>query len=215
MKKSIPGIFAGALSVVALFWAFDAMGRTGHGGTGHHDAAFAFAGHGADAVHADAAEGAAAGPADGAVENFDPDHADADVRRTRLSRRAAARIELTDEQREKIKTLRSAYARDMVQLRADTKLARIELRELMSETSPNIDKVRELAAAVSTAQGSVFERGAVFRAEFRNVLTAEQQEKLRESFRDRRGGRRDAGMRWQRGGREFRDRPDRESRDRR
>lgn len=160
MKKMIPGIFAGALSVVVLFWAFDAMGRTGLGGTGHHDAA----------------------------------SADAD------------RLELTDEQREKIKTLRSAYARDMVQLRADTRLARIELRELMSETSPDIDKVRELAAAVSTAQGSVFERGAVFRTEFRNVLTPEQQEKLRESFRDRRDGRRDAGMRWRRGGRESRDR---------
>ncbi len=215
MKKSITGIFAGALSVVALFWAFDAMGRTGHGGTGHHDAAFAFAGHGADAGHADAAEGAEAGPADGAVENSDADFADADVRRTRLSRRAAARLELTDEQREEIKTLRSAFARDMVQLRADTKLARIELRELMSETRPDVDKVRELAAAVSAAQGSVFERGAVFRAEFRNVLTAEQQEKLRESFRDRRDGRRDAGMRWRRGGRESLDRADRESRDRR
>ncbi len=212
MKKVIPGIFAGALSLVVLFWAFDAMGRTGLGGTGHHDAASADAGHaagaehGADAGHADEAERAEAGSADDAVDDFDFDYADADVGRTRLARRAMARLELTDEQQEKIRTLRSAYARDMVQLRADTRLARIELREVMSETRPDVNKVKELAAAVSAAQGSVFERGAVFRAEFRNVLTAEQQEKLRESFRDRRDERRDAGMRWRRGGRESRDR---------
>ena len=206
MKKMIPGIFAGALSVVVLFWAFDAMGRIGHGGNGHHDAASADAEHVAKTGHAGEAERAEAGSAGDTVDNFDFDYADADVERTRLSLRAMARLELTDEQQEKVKTLRSAYARDMIRLRADTKLARVELRELMRETSPDVSRVKELAAAVSRAQGSVFERGAVFRAEFKNLLTPEQQETLRESFRDRRDGRRDSGMRWLRGGRESRDR---------
>ena len=180
MKKVTTGIFAAALSVVVLAWGFDAMGRSGHesGGRGHHDAALA------DAGSADERDGARSG----------------------ISRRALSGLELTDEQQEKIKTLRSAYARDMVQLRADSRLARIDLNELMGETSPDLDKVKELAAAVSAARGSVFERGAVFRAEFKNVLTPEQQEKLRESFRGRRDGRRDSGMRWQRGGRESRNR---------
>lgn len=209
MKKVISGIFAGALSIVVLAWAidvlawsFDAMDRTGH----------------EEAVWLDGvAELAAAGSSGEFVDILAVDIADddADEVRTHRSRRGMAGLELTDEQQEKIKTLRSAYTRDMIQLRADSRLARVELRELMDEVSPDIDRVKALAAAVSTAQGSVFERSAVFRAEFKNVLTPEQQEKLRESFRDRRDGRRDGGMRWRRDGRESRDRDGRESRNRR
>lgn len=209
MKKVISGIFAGALSIVVLAWAidvlawsFDAMDRTGH-----EEAAWL------DGV----AELAAAESSEEFVDILAVDLADddADDVRTRRSRRAMSGLELTDEQQEKIKTLRSAFTRDMIQLRADSRLARVELRELMDETSPDIDRVKALAAAVSAAQGSVFERGAVFRAEFKHVLTPEQQETLRESFRDRRDGRRDAGMRWRRDGRESRDRDGRESRNRR
>lgn len=226
MKKIISGIFAGALSIVVLAWAFDAMGRIGHESGGHHDATLSAAGHAEGPGHEEAAEhaestrhqeaawldGVSELAAAGSSGEFDDILAvdladdDADAGRTRMSRRAVDRLELTDEQQEKVKTLRSAYARDMVQLRADSRLARIELRELMNETSPDVSRVKELAAAVSAAKGSVFERGAVFRAEFKNVLTPEQQETLRESFRDRRDERRDSGMRWRRGGRESRDR---------
>lgn len=212
MKKVITGIFAGALGMAVLTWTYDAIGKVGHEGGGHHDAAPAAAGHVAAAEHmmtAGHAEGAGhaeSGPAGGFDGNVADDLADDDTARTGLSRRALDKIELTDDQREKIKALRSAYARDMIRLRADTRLARVDLRELMNETSPDVSRVKELAAAVSRAQGSVFERDAVFRAEFKNLLTPEQQETLRESFRDRRDGRRDSGMRWRRGGREPRDR---------
>lgn len=194
MKKIISGIFAGALSIVVLAWAFDAMGRTGHESSGHQETASA------DAEHTQP------DPAAEIAENSDDDFAGRGFARTRLYRRAMSGLELTDEQREKIKTLRSAYTREMIQLRADSRLAWVELRELMNETSPDVNRVKELAAAVSAAQGSVFERSALFRAEFKHVLTSEQQEKLRESFRDRRDGRRDAGMRWRRDGRESRSR---------
>ncbi len=194
MKKLISGIFAGALSIVVLAWGFDAMGRTGHESSGHQETASS------DAEHTQPE------PAAEIAENSDDDFTGRGFARTRLSRRAMAGLELTDEQQENIKTLRSAYTRDMIQLRADSRLARVELRELMDETSPDIDRVKALAAAVSTAQGSVFERSALFRAEFKNVLTPEQQEKMRESFRDRRDGRRDAGMRGRRDGRESRNR---------
>ncbi len=198
MKKAISRFFSGALSIAVLVWAiavlawaFDAMARVGNAGN---------AGHAGDAVLAEIE------PSGEFTDILDHDHIDSNVARSGLSRRALANIELTDEQWEQIDTLRSAFTREMVQLRADTRLARIELRELLSETSPDVNKVRELAAAVSRAQGSVFERGAVFRAEFKNVLTPEQQEKVRESFRDRRDGRRGSDMRWRRGGRESRNR---------
>lgn len=194
MNRAITGIFAGAMSIVVLAWAFDATGRVGHEGRGHHDAA-----------QVDAEHGQPGSPAE-IAEDTDGDFARGGVERTRLSRRAMAGLELTDDQQKKINTLRSAYTRDMIRLRADTRLARVELRELMNETRPDVDRVKELAAAVSAAQGSMFERGAVFRAEFRNVLTPDQQETLRESFRDRRDGRRDSDMRWRRGGRESRNR---------
>ena len=212
MKKIISGIFASALSVVVLAWAYDAMGRVGHEGGGHHEAAAAGAEraaeteHATGAGHAGEADHAGSGPASELNDALDDDFADDDVARTRLSRRALDRIELTDDQREKIDALRSAYARDIIQLRADTRLARVDLRELMNETSPDVSRVRELAAAVSRAQGSIFERSAVMQAELKNMLTPEQQETLRESFRDRRDGRRDSGMRWRRGGRDSRGR---------
>ncbi|MCY3774162.1 MAG: Spy/CpxP family protein refolding chaperone [Gemmatimonadetes bacterium] len=194
MKKVISGVIAGTLSIVLLTWAFDALGRTGHEDGGHQEPAAADADHGQpDAVNETA-------------EDSDADFAEGRFARTRLSRSAMARLEVTDDQQEKIKALRSAYTREMIQLRADSRLARVELRELMDEASPDVDRVKELAAAVSAARGSVFERSAIFRAEFRNVLTPEQQETLRESFRDRRDGRRDSGMRWRRGGRESRNR---------
>ena len=199
MKKIISGIFAGALSIVVLSCAFDAMGRIGHAGE---------AGHEESDVLAGAVELAVAGSSSEFSEILADDMADADaddVRPSR-SRSATARLELTDEQKETIKSLRSAYTREMIQLRADSRLARVELRELMNEISPDVDRVKVLAAAASAAQGSVFERSALFRAEFKNALTPEQQEKLRESFRDRREGRRDAVMRWRRSGRESRDR---------
>ncbi len=194
MKKIISGIFAGALSIVVLAWGFDAMGRTGHESSGHQETASA------DAEHTQP------DPADEIAENSDDDFAGKGFARTRLSRRAMSGLELTDEQREKIKTLRSAYTREMIQLRADSRLARVELRELMKETSPDIERVKDLAAAVSAAHGSVFERSALYRTEFKHVLTPEQQENLRESFRDRRDGRRDSGMRGRRDGRESRNR---------
>ena len=206
MKKMISRIASTALGIVVMVWAidvmawsFDAMDRTGHvKGTGHEEAD----------VHVGTAELAAAGSSGEFDDILAVDIADddADDVRTRLSRRAMSGLELTDEQQEKIKTLRSAYTREMIQLRADSRLARVELRELMDEISPDIDRVKELAAAASAAQGAVFERSALFRAEFKHVLTSEQQENLRESFRDRRDGRRDSGMRWRRGSRESRDR---------
>lgn len=189
MKKFISITFTGALSVVVLAWAFDAMGRIGPEDAGVLDGV---------------AELAAAGSSGEFDDILAVDLADdnADDVRTRLSRKAMSGLELTDEQQEKINTLRSAYTREIIQLRADSRLARVELRELMNEISPDIERVKELAAAASAAQGSVFERSALFRAEFKHVLTPEQQENLRESFRDRRDGRRDSGMRWRRDGRE-------------
>lgn len=200
MKKIISGTIACALSIVVLTWtivvlawASDAMGRIGH-------------------EDADVLDGVAELAAAGSSGEFDDILAvdladdDADDVRTRLSRRGLSGLELTDEQEDKIETLRSAYTREMIQLRADSRLARVDLRELMNEISPDIDRVKELAAAASAAQGAVFERSALYRAEFKNVLTAEQQENLRESFRDRRDGRRDSGMRGRRDGRESRNR---------
>ena len=205
MKKIISGIFAGALSVVVLAWAFDAMGRIAHEDAAEHAAE---TGHKDADVLAGVAELAAAGSSDEFSDILADDIADddADDVRTRLSRRAMSGLELTDEQEDKIETLRSAYTREMIQLRADSRLARVDLRELMNEISPDIDRVKELAAAASAAQGAVFERSALFRAEFKHVLTPEQQENLRESFRDRRDGRRDSGVRGRRDGRESRNR---------
>jgi len=157
-----------------------------------------------------------------AVEHMDARTADQSERRSgRENRRSGARergssmnplsqemmekLNLSDAQEEQIRQLRSAYARDMVKLQADIKLARIELRETTNATNPSVTDVKAKAAQVAAAQGSLFERRVVFRAEMKNVLTQEQREALQEQVKESQKNRRNADRR-HRGGRDHRSR---------
>ncbi len=99
---------------------------------------------------------------------------------------------LTEEQTERLRALRSDAAKSGIRTRAESRIKRLELRELLQAEEPNRalieKKVRELSDASYAAQMQRIDQ----RLAFRSVLTPDQREKmrnLRRQFRQRRGGR--------------------------
>ena len=113
------------------------------------------------------------------------------------------KLELTDAQQTKLKSLRTAHAKEMAKLRADLEVARIELREVMTGTNPSAAEAKSKAAEVNAARAILFEKSVAFRVEAKNVLTPEQQKTLREEGGKMHRGRRFGAMRGPRGGRGF------------
>ncbi len=99
---------------------------------------------------------------------------------------------LTEEQTERLRALRSDAAKSGIRTRAELRIKRLELRELLQAEEPDRarieKKVRELSDARYAAQMQRIDQ----RLAFRSVLTPDQREKmrsLRRQFRQRRGGR--------------------------
>ncbi|MCY3680557.1 MAG: periplasmic heavy metal sensor [Gemmatimonadetes bacterium] len=126
-------------------------------------------------------------------------NADAQRGKRRGMRGGMAALELTDEQKEKMSDLRSAHQKAMVDLRAAHQKARIDLGEVRKQDNPSASDIQAKVDAVTAAQGKIMAREIQHNIDVKNLLTAEQKEKLGER---RRGGR--MGFRG-RGGPGFRD----------
>ncbi|MCY3868088.1 MAG: periplasmic heavy metal sensor [Gemmatimonadetes bacterium] len=113
-------------------------------------------------------------------------HADAQRGKRRGMRGGMAALELTDEQKEKMNSLRSAHQKAMVDLRAAHAKARIDLGEIRKQDNPSASDIQAKVDAVTAAQGKIMAREIQHNIDVRNLLTAEQKEKLGEM---RRGGR--------------------------
>jgi Spy/CpxP family protein refolding chaperone len=96
-------------------------------------------------------------------------------------------LDLTDAQREQMRTLRFGLEKDMARLRADQEVAEIELREVLDRTNPDVAAAAAAAGKVNEARSAIFQREIAFQVATKNVLTAEQQEQLQKSMRDRMG----------------------------
>ena len=125
--------------------------------------------------------------------------ADAQRGKRRGMRGGMAALELTDEQKEKMNSLRSAHQKAMVDLRAAHQKARIDLGVIRRQDSPSASDIQAKVDAVTAAQGKIMAREIQHSMDVKNLLTVEQKEKLGEM---RRGGR--MGFRG-RGGPGFRD----------
>ena len=137
-------------------------------------------------------------------------HADAQRTKRRGMRGGMAALELTDEQKEKMSDLRSAHQKAMIDLRATHQKARIDLGEVRKQDNPSASDIQAKVDAVTAAQGKIMAREIQHNIDVKNLLTAEQKEKLGEM---RRGGRGGPGFRGRggpgfrgRGGPEFRGR---------
>ena len=99
----------------------------------------------------------------------------------------AEELELTEDQQAQIKEIATESRKAMVQLRADSELAGMELQELVRSDDPDLDAIQQGLEKVASAQ--VAERFAAIEASVnaRSVLTDEQQAKVKEAMRGRRG----------------------------
>ncbi len=89
------------------------------------------------------------------------------------------KLDLTDDQRVKIRQVRMATEKSMVRLKADAKIARMELEEIMGEADPNREDVKAKLAVINAARSKMLEKSVNLRLEMKKILTPEQQEKMR------------------------------------
>ena len=120
-------------------------------------------------------------------------HADAQRTKRRGMRGGMAALELTDEQKEKMSDLRSAHQKAMIDLRAAHQKARIDLGEIRNQDNPSASDIQAKVDAVTAAQGKIMAREIQHNIDVKNLLTAEQKEKLGERRRGGREGFRDRG----------------------
>jgi Spy/CpxP family protein refolding chaperone len=97
-------------------------------------------------------------------------------------------LDLTQEQKDQLKSLRTANQKKMIQLRADAQIAGVELRELMHEKDPNKRQVDAAVAKVNSARGKMMSSRVHQKLAVNKILTDEQLQKL-EEMPGRRGGR--------------------------
>lgn len=109
-----------------------------------------------------------------------------------------ATLELSAEQRTKLESLNLERAKKMAQMRADLKVARLDLRAAMRKDNPDPAQVKAQVAAVNKARSLILESRVSHRLKVNSVLTPEQRNKLREMRRDR--SKRGWGKMWRKGG---------------
>lgn len=108
-----------------------------------------------------------------------------------------AALELSAEQRARMENLKLAQAKQMAQLRADLKVARLDLRAAMRKDEPDAAAVKTSVAAVNSARSLILESRINHRLKVNSVLTPEQRTRLREMRRDRPG--KGWGKMWRKG----------------
>ncbi len=95
------------------------------------------------------------------------------------------RESLTDEQIEQIKDIRQDWQKKAIQIRADVRVAQIELRDLIDDESASESRIRSQLEKISSSQIDIKMGGIALRNGIKSVLTQEQLENLP----DRRFGR--------------------------
>ena len=110
------------------------------------------------------------------------------------------KLDLTDDQRVQIRQVRMATEKAMVRLKADAKIARMELEEIMGEAKPNREDVKATLAVINAARSKMLEKKVNLRLEMKQILTPEQQGKMRHMMMWGRGMHKKKGdmrMRWE------------------
>ena len=95
-------------------------------------------------------------------------------------------LELTQEQKDQLKSVRLDGKKKMIQYRADMQLARIELKELLIQKSPNQGQVDKVVAKITAAQAKITESRVRQKLGMKEILTEEQLKKIKEMTKDRR-----------------------------
>jgi len=97
-----------------------------------------------------------------------------------LGPRLARELELTAEQKEKMKAAHERQERKAIQARADIQLARLDLRKLMQADKPDSKAIEAQIDRIAGLRAGLEKSRVATMLEFRASLTPEQQKKLRE-----------------------------------
>jgi Spy/CpxP family protein refolding chaperone len=94
---------------------------------------------------------------------------------------AFAKLDLTDDQREKLAAVHEKQQRKNVQARADLEIARLDLQALMKAEKPNTSTINTQIDKIAKMQGEMRKSQVGALLEARALLTPEQQKQLREA----------------------------------
>ncbi len=87
-------------------------------------------------------------------------------------------LNLTPEQNQKMQALREGFFKEMLPLRNEMQIKRLELRTLWAQTNPDQDKILAKQKEVNALREKFQEKSTLHRLEMRKVLTPEQQAQL-------------------------------------
>jgi Spy/CpxP family protein refolding chaperone len=93
---------------------------------------------------------------------------------------ALSQLDLTADQREKMKAAHEREQRKAIQARAEIQLAHLDLRKLMNAEKPDAKAIDAQIDRISTLRANLQKSHVATMLEFRASLTPDQQKKLRE-----------------------------------
>lgn len=96
-------------------------------------------------------------------------------------------LDLSQAQKDQMRKLMTENRKQMIQLRADTQVARLELAELLRQKSPDTKAVDRAIEKVNAANAKVTESRARQKLSINRILTDEQLQKLEDMPKRRRG----------------------------
>jgi Spy/CpxP family protein refolding chaperone len=89
-----------------------------------------------------------------------------------------SKLNLTEEQTEKIRTLRESFQKDIIPLRTRIFEKKAEMRLLWMQTEPDAAGIKAKEKEIHDLMWQVLEKATDFRLRFRSVLTPEQLSKF-------------------------------------
>ena len=95
-------------------------------------------------------------------------------------------LELAQEQREKLKAVQGEFEKSAVLIRAELKVKRMELEELLKADAVDKGKIEAAVKGISDLNGRLLLEGTMTRLKVREVLTSEQLGKARALIEKRR-----------------------------
>ena len=87
-------------------------------------------------------------------------------------------LDLTDEQQAQIETLRLDHKKQMMTLKGQLSSLQTEMKILLTEDSPSVNKIKDLAAKIGESTEKMAMEKANHRIEVRKLLTDEQKAKF-------------------------------------
>ncbi len=98
--------------------------------------------------------------------------------------RLFAKLDLNDSQKTAIREIWESTAKDMIKKKADIKIAKLELREMLRKEPVNMRAVESQVKKIQGLKASMMLDRIKSREEIKSKLTPEQREKFKELVRD-------------------------------